>query len=148
MVQDRLLEREGLRVRPEGRPDIPRAAQRRPDLVRFGILAFHRIRDVRVDRLPELSADDVPPDDMGDRSDGSEPLDPEEVREAAGGPYLAGGLLDEDLGLLRGDGEAPHHDAEAVANEIPDLQRMVRFVEVEDLDVFHAERLQRLWRHS
>src|SRR5436309_10228365 len=92
MVQDRLLEAVRLRIGAEGRRDVTRVSQGCADPVRLRALTRDWIRHVRVDRFPELAANDVSPDDMGDRPHGAEPLDPEKVREPTADPQLACGF--------------------------------------------------------
>src|SRR5213593_4117432 len=146
MIEDRLLEAVRLRIRPEGRVDVPRVAQRGADLVRFRALAFERIRDVRLDSLLEFSADNVPADDVCDRADGAEPLQAKEIREAAERTDLAGGLLRDWNRSIRCDREIPQDDLESIAHEVPNLERAVRTREIEDLNVFHPQGLDRLRR--
>ncbi len=144
MVQEGLLEPVRLRVRPEGGVHVAGVAQRRPDLVRFGVFAFDRVGGVRLHGLPELAADDAAADDVRDRPNGPEPLLPEEVREAAERPELPRGFCYRRRGFLRREGEAPHDDLETVASEIPDLQAAIRSEHVHDLDVGESQRLDRL----
>src|SRR5437870_2597317 len=137
MVQDRLLEAVRLRIVAEGRRDVPRVSQGRADPVGLRALARDRIRDVRVDRLPELAANEVSPDDMGDRPHRAEPLDPEKVREPAADPQLARGFGRDYFGSLGRYRKAPNENAKPVADEFSDLERAIGRVRVKDLDVFH-----------
>src|SRR3989454_787303 len=106
--------------------------------------ATGRIRDIRLDGLLEFSADDVPADDVCDRADGAEPLQAKEIREAAERTDLAGGLLRDWNRLIRRDREIPQDDLEPIAHEVPNLERAVGTREIEHIDVFHPQGLDRL----
>src|SRR2546427_2588025 len=125
MVQDRLLEAVRLRIGAEGRRDVPRVSQGRANSVRLRALTRDRICDVRVDRLPELAANDVSPDDMGDRPHRAEPLDAEKVREPAADPQLACGFGRDDLRFLHRYRKASNENANPVAGEVSDLERRI-----------------------
>src|SRR2546426_227051 len=146
MVQDRLLEAVRLRIGAEGRRDVTRVSQGRADPVRLRALTRDWIRHVRVDRFPELSANDVSPDDMGDRPHGAEPLDPEKVREPTADPQLARGFSGDYFRPLRRHHEASNENAKPVAGEVSDLERAIGRVRVEDLEVFHPQRGERRHR--
>src|SRR2546425_5618695 len=148
LVQDRLLEAVRLRVGAEGRRDVARVSQGRADPVRLRALTRDRIRDVRVDRFPELAANDVSPDDMGDRPHRAEPLDPEKVREPAADPQLARGFGRDYFGSLGRYRKAPNENAKPVADEFSDLERAIGRVRVKDLDVFHPQPGKRLHRDA
>src|SRR5207245_11226612 len=116
------------------------------DLVRFRALALQRIRDVRPDGLLEFSTDDVPADDVCDRANGAEPLDPEEIGEAAERTDLAGGLFRDWDRTIRRDREIPQDNPEPVAHEVSHLEGSVGTKEIEDLDVLDPQGLDRLGR--
>src|SRR2546427_2271843 len=146
MVQDRLLEAVRLRIGAEGRRDVPRVPQGRAHPVGLRALTRDRIRDVRVDRVPKLAANDVSPDDMGDWPHRAEPLDPEKVREPTADPQLPRGFGRDYFGSLRRYRKAPNENAKPVADEVSDLERAIGRVRVKDLDVFHPQRGKRLHR--
>src|SRR5713101_5190721 len=123
MIQDRLLETVRFRVRSEGGVDVARVAQGSADLIRFGTLALDGIRDVRVDSLLKLAPHDMPADDVGDGSHGTETLQAKEIREAAERTDLAGGLFGNRTRPTLRDREIPDDDLEAVSGEISDLKR-------------------------
>src|SRR2546425_10418870 len=124
--------------------DVARVAQRGADLVRFRALALERIRHVRLDGLLEFSADDVSANDVGDRANGAEPLQAEEIREAAERADLAGGLLRDRDRAIRSDREIPQDNLEPIADEVSYLEGAVGTREMEDLDVLHPQGLDRL----
>src|SRR5207245_6588125 len=148
MMADRLLEAVRLPIRPQGRMDVARVAQRGADLVRFRALALERIRHVRLDGLLEFSADDVSANDVGDRTNGAEPLQAEEIREAAERTDLAGGLLRDWDRAIRRDCEIPQDDPEPVAHEVSNLEGVVGTREIEHLDVLPPQGLDCLRRHT
>src|SRR2546427_10360232 len=112
MVEDCLLETVRFRIRPEGGVDIARVAQRGADLIGFGTLALDRIRDVRIDRLLELPAHDVPADDVGDGPHRTETLQAEGIREATERTDLAGGLLRDRHRPIPPSRQIPHAELE------------------------------------